>query len=225
MSLCDIIILVLYIYRIFQLEDSILKIHILKSEIPFGSNSYLIETDHDFAVVDPSVNFFTVLETYPQIKDRIKYILLTHAHFDHIYYIDTWCSESAKVVVGVRDAKALADPYINCYMQFMGVERGYSGDYITVKYGDNLHLGDEVITILEVPGHTPGSLAFVTKAGIFVGDTLFAEGGYGRFDLPGGNSMELFNSINCLFDRFDTETFFPGHGAEFSINSIRKYFK
>lgn len=191
----------------------------------FGSNCYLIESQGDFAVVDPSVDFSVIKEKHPEIADGLKYILLTHAHFDHIYGIGSWPTAQAPVIVGSGDAAMLADPVKNCYLGFLGVHSGYYGKYTEVRDGDKLPLGDTFIEVIETPGHTPGGLSFKIDDSIFVGDTLFKDGGYGRCDLPGGDETALWNSIFKLFSQNMFGTFYPGHGAKDTFENSINYFK
>jgi glyoxylase-like metal-dependent hydrolase (beta-lactamase superfamily II) len=77
-------------------------------------------------------------------------------------------------------------------------------------------------TVLHLPGHTPGSIAFWDKeAGLlFTGDTLF-KSGYGRTDLPGGNQMKIYESLNRLFAMDGNITVYPGHGEITTIGQER----
>ena len=190
----------------------------------FGSNTYLIECDGEFAIVDPSVEYLSVLREHPEIKGRVKYILLTHAHFDHILKINTWTCENAGVYVGNLDSAALSDPYLNCYLGFFGIEDGYSGDTFKVSTGDTLKLGNETVTVIECPGHTPGGVGYLIENSLFIGDTLFANGGYGRCDLPGGDMHALADTIGKLFASPIDYTLYCGHGESTTLFETKKYF-
>lgn len=190
----------------------------------FGSNCYIIESGGEWAVVDPSVEYSVAVRSYPSLVGNLKYILLTHAHFDHIYAIDSWQPENAVVKVGVNDALALSDPNLNCYLGFLGVRDGYFGKYETVDDGDRIILGKEEIEVISTPGHTRGGVSYKCANDVFVGDTLFAEGGYGRCDLPGGDSAELDKSLFKLFSRMPVGRFYPGHGDSATFEDTIKYF-
>lgn len=191
----------------------------------FGSNMYLLECSGEFAVIDPSVDFYTVAQKYPQVKSSTRYIIITHAHFDHMLEIDAWHEATgAEVLASAADGAALSDPYKNAYRLFFNTERGYSGPYTTVSGNDTFSLGDESFSILETPGHTEGGISVLFGGCVFVGDTVFADGGYGRCDLPGGDFTALTKSIRrlCALDR--RLTVYPGHGRPTDVGEIYAFF-
>jgi len=86
-----------------------------------------------------------------------------------------------------------------------------------LKEGDTLNLGDNEIRVLETPGHTEGGLCFLVADKLFSGDTLF-QGSVGRSDLPGGNGMQLVNSIKeKLLPLGDNIEVYAGHGPTSTI--------
>ena len=152
----------------------------------------------------------------------VKLIILTHAHFDHIIEIDSWAGGTgAKVLVGRADAPMLSDSNLNCYKSFMGMDKGYSGPYFAVCEGNSFGLGTESVEILETPGHSPGSISILAKDKIFVGDTVFADGGVGRCDLPGGDFLRLRQSIKKLLLLPPKTKVYSGHGRETTIEEIK----
>ena len=194
-----------------------LKIKSIKSSHSLASNCYLISSKKEYAVIDPSAAFDPKL-----IRGKLKYILLTHGHFDHIHETQGWRDATdADVIVSEADASALPDPFINCYKIYDATDRGYFGPCRTISDGDVLELGDSKITFLHLPGHTMGSGAYLCDDTIFVGDTIFEGGAYGRADLPTGNSVMLFDSIKRLMDLSDDIIVYPGHGISFSIEQYK----
>ena len=197
-----------------------IKIKKISSNIGYAANTYLIIADNQCAVIDPSADF----NSEDLEGTELKYILLTHAHFDHFLEIESWIkNSSAKVIVSEKDREALSDSHKNCYALFMYKDNGYNGDASTVKDGDTLSLGNEEIEVWEVPGHTPGSLMFKVDNHAFVGDLAFEGGGYGRFDLPGGDVRALVNSLKKLLKFDDNTMLYPGHGPKTSIKEYRKH--
>ena len=130
----------------------------------------------------------------------------------------------AQVVVGVDDAPALADSYLNCYRLFFNLDSGYFGSYKTVKNGDTLHLGDIELVIMSTPGHSNGSITIVASDAIFVGDTVFFGGSYGRCDLPGGDETKLFASIRRIASIEENKTVYSGHGLNTTVAEIKSNF-
>ena len=202
-----------------------LEIRNLQPIEKYGSNCYLLSSGGEYAVIDPSADYSEALSIYPEIEGRVKYVLLTHAHFDHILAIDSWKDKCDTVYVGERDAEALADSRRNCYLGFLGVDDGYYGDYLTVKEGDTLVLGDEMISIVDCPGHTPGGVSYKIGDSVFCGDTAFAGGGYGRCDLPGGDIEVLEKTLIRLITELPSESvIYPGHGRITTLKELIYHF-
>ena len=103
-----------------------------KSRIRYASNCYILSSCGECAIIDPTVPYS------PDLLDgELKYIILTHCHFDHILEIDSWKNNTnAVVLVSAEDGKALSDPDVNCYRFFFGENKGYFGDYLQFKDGD-----------------------------------------------------------------------------------------
>ena len=201
------------------------QIFAYKSDISYGSNSYLIESGGEYTIIDPSVSYSRVQEEHPGLEGNLRYILITHAHFDHILAIEEWKNKGGEVVVGTLDAAALSDSYKNCYLGFLGVDKGYNGEYKTVKEGEILPLGVDSLSVIDCPGHTQGGVAYRTGDKVFVGDTLFERGGYGRCDLPGGDIDVLERTLIKLISTLPNETvFYPGHGNVTTLYDFVKYF-
>ena len=197
----------------------------LKPVESYGSNCYLLSSDGEYAVIDPSADYQETLNKYPEIQGKIKCVLLTHAHFDHFLAINSWADKCEQIYVGVGDTAALSDPYKNCYLGFLGVDDGYYGDYNAVNDGDVITLGTEKISVLACPGHTPGGVSYKIGDALFCGDTAFAGGGYGRCDLPGGDIDALEKTLIKLITHLPENTvFYPGHGATTTLKDLIYYF-
>ena len=152
----------------------------------FGSNSYVLISDGEAAIIDPSIHYKTVIDNLGEGLN-FKYIILTHVHFDHMWYIDEWKDKTcASVLVGEEDAPALTDSNLNAYRVFLGKDKTYTKEYSCVKNGDVLNLGSESLTVIDTPGHTKGGISIFTDGAVFVGDTVFSKTSIGRTDLPGG---------------------------------------
>lgn len=202
-----------------------LNIFVQSPTLPYGSNMYILESCGEYALIDPSSEYSDVALRYPKIGSGLKYIILTHAHFDHFLALDSWNNATkADVIVGRADMPALSDPYRNAYRIFLNEDKGYFGEAKPVDGGGELMLGDEKFSILACPGHTPGGISLLFDACVFVGDTVFADGGYGRYDLPGGNLAELKGSIRLLTGLPKGLKVYPGHGRATDINEISAYF-
>ncbi len=197
-----------------------IEIKKIPSNVGYAANSYLITSQGECAVIDPSVPFDGEMLDGAELK----YILLTHAHFDHFLEIDSWVkNSSATVVVSQKDRDSLADSHKNCYALFLYKDFGYNGDAMIVNDGDTISFGDIVMEIGEFPGHTPGSIIFKVEKCAFVGDVAFAGGGYGRFDLPGGDVNSLVESLKKILNFDEEMILYPGHGPETTVKDYKKH--
>lgn len=198
-----------------------LKISLLDSPHSFAANCYLISSGGDCAIVDPTVPYSPEL-----YEGTLKYILLTHAHFDHILDIDNWVEGTgAEVICSIDEKDALSDPMRNCYKLFDGTSNGYFGQVRAVENGGVLHLGDTELSLIYCPGHTIGSVTYLIDGNAFVGDTIFENGGYGRFDLPTGSLMMLRDSVRRLTALPDETVIYPGHGGSTTIKEYKLYLR
>ena len=106
----------------------------------FASNMYLVYDGEIGLIIDPSHDYSTIA---PQIEEsgiRITHCFLTHAHFDHFLAIDSILEHTdARVFVGKEDGIALRDSRLNCYYQFLGADKAYQGDFLTLSEGDNFY--------------------------------------------------------------------------------------
>ena len=200
------------------------KIHSFMPRNYFGSNTFIIDSPCECAVVDPAVDYEEVASQIPSIVGKIKHVLLTHGHFDHILKINDWLRDGATVYVGAGDANMLCDAYLNCYRGFLGIEDGYYGDVLKVNTGSIIDVGGEKISVIECPGHTPGSVGYILSDNIFIGDTVFDGGGYGRCDLPGGNFEQMKETLSLLFSCEKNYMLYTGHGNQVMLYEAKKYF-
>ena len=162
---------------------------------------------------------------YNQQQLKPVYLLNTHCHLDHVFgnkYIhDTYqltlhLHEKEKQVLGFAPTSGLMYnmPFTN-----------YSGDFILLKDGDKVLLGEDELQVIEAPGHSPGSICFYCKKQNFIigGDVLFQRS-IGRTDLPGGNHQTLLDSIRKkLFVLPDETVVYSGHGATTTIGEEKLY--
>ncbi len=143
-------------------------------------------------------------------KDRLKLILLTHSHPDHLEGIEAFLDQPVKIAMSREEDQYLQN--IGKYLfEMMGIPLPpYRIDFF-LKEGE-LRLKNRVLQIFQTPGHSPGSLSIYwsEKKALFTGDLIF-YGGVGRTDFPKGNSKLLIRSIERLA-RLDVEILLPGHG-------------
>ena len=168
-------------------------------------------------MIDPSVPYSDAL-----LNGKLKYIFITHAHFDHILEVNSWASATgAAVYISHADKDALKDSYRTCYKLFLGADAGYFGDVSLMYEGDKFVIGNDFLKVTETPGHTPGSVILYNGDIAFVGDTVFSGGGYGRWDLPGGDYDALRGSISAVMALDEDLILYPGHGDKTTVRDFK----
>lgn len=176
------------------------------------SDSYLVVNDGEAALIDAGVSSEMVLKELQKENAALKYILLTHGHFDHTVSADKLREMTeAKLLIHKDDAEMLTDATKSALALFFGRDDTLSPCDGTLKGGDIIQLGNEEIKVLHTPGHSKGSVCYLVGNILFTGDTLF-NGGYGRFDLYGGDFSQLVSSLKGLKQLDQSLEIHPGHG-------------
>ncbi len=171
-------------------------------------------------VVDPAGE--EVVEYIKSLENDLSRILLTHGHYDHVLGVSSLqAMDDAPVYAHRRAAEFLASPKVNLSTQFLGENCRVKVDHY-LDDGDQLDLDGYKFKVLHTPGHTPGSISFVSDDYIISGDVIFAAGYIGRVDLPGGDIDELRESIHTILSLEVDKEILPGHGARFKLSSARE---
>lgn len=179
---------------------------------PFLTNTYLIINDNEAFIIDPTIG----LEKYINDinKYKIKGILLTHGHIDHIASINLF---DCNVYIYYDEVNKLYNNDLNLSEMFNINFRFENHNIVKLYNNDIIDLNGLKIKVIHTPGHTNGSISFLLENIIFTGDTLF-QMSVGRTDFPTGSSLELKKSINMLIDSLeDNIIVYPGHGEATSI--------
>lgn len=199
---------------------------------PFGVNTYIVwnKDTLEAAVVDPGMSNQNECFRFKQFVEierlQITKLINTHLHIDH-----TLGNEFVEATYGVSLMAHSDDAPLGAMRAQQAAMfnlRGVATDAVQIgteiKAGDKIYLGDEHLEVLEVPGHSPGSIALYSPADGFVitGDALF-RGSVGRTDLPGGNHSTLINSIKTHLMTLPSDTVvYPGHGPATIIGQEAK---
>ena len=190
----------------------------------FGANCYILgdEKTKEAVIVDPGQDGKSILATVNKHNLNVKYIILTHAHGDHIGALDVVKSETkAPIYIHGDDEGMLKDKNRN-FTSMMGGKAIEMGPDELLNDGDVLKIGDIELTIIHTPGHSRGGICIHTGDTLISGDTLFA-GSIGRTDLEGGDYGQLIQAVKQkLLPLDDSTKVLPGHGPSSTIGRERQ---
>ena len=183
------------------------------------NNMYLVmdEKSHDAVLIDAPQDIPEVKKTVDELGANVKYILITHGHFDHIMGLNSLKKTLNAPAVICKDDLVISDN-VNEFTRLFGVPDIEPPTYEKfVKDGDILDIGDMKIKVIQTPGHTEGGVCYLIDDNLFSGDTLFKQS-VGRTDLFGGNLEKIRHSVKeVLFKLDENIKVFPGHGSMTTI--------
>jgi hydroxyacylglutathione hydrolase len=193
-----------------------MKIHCI-SGISYDSNIYII-TGKIPTIIDCGTGL-----NQEYIKDKISeiinpkeilQIILTHEHYDHcggVKKIYELCNKNVKVFAH-KNASDKIEKGESFFARMLGGVMPEMPVDVKLNDKDTIKIGDEDFIVIHTPGHTPGCIClYSTKSKtLFSGDTVFAHGSFGRYDLPGGDVSALEDSIQRL-SKLDIKNLYPGH--------------
>lgn len=189
---------------------------------PFFKNGFVVgcERTRDGVVIDPGDEVGEILAAVRAHALNVRYILLTHAHVDHVTGVGAAKDAFHAPVYLHRDDLPLYERAAQ-QAQMFGFEVEPPPPVDAFYDGEPLRFGDYEVRVHHTPGHCPGGVCLQIGDHLFVGDTLFA-GSIGRTDLPGGNYEVLMRSITgVLFPLGDKAIVHPGHGPDTTIGRER----
>ncbi len=194
------------------------------------TNCYLVicEREAEAVVIDPGFDEAGGEDVFKEIRERnlrVKYVINTHGHVDHISGNRKIKKETkARILVHYEDAEMLRDPTKNLSWMLGSAVVSPPPD-VMLKDGDRIKVGSLEFRVIHTPGHTPGSISLYCSSEkiVFTGDTLFA-GSVGRTDLPSASYEKLISSIRRRLLALPDETVvYPGHGERTTIGRERKW--
>ena len=197
---------------------------------PIQENTYLLYNEiNNCMIIDPGCYF-------PEEQDELKSFIIqsalkprmllnTHCHLDHVFG-NKFVAETWELTLQLHEKeKKLLDYAPTSGLMYNMPFDNYAGDYIYLKEGDKVKLGEDVMTVIEAPGHSPGHICFYCAKQNFIisGDVLFNRS-IGRTDLPGGSHQTLLKNIReKLFVLPDETVVYSGHGEQTTIGEEKKY--
>ena len=196
---------------------------------PIQENTYVLYNEgRDCLIIDPGTYF---PEEKKELADfistnglRPKGLLNTHCHLDHVFG-NSWIASDYGLVPQIHPKEKQVLEYAPVSGLMWGLPfDNYGGPLEFIQEGGTIRLGDDLLKILFVPGHSPGHVCFYCEAQAFViaGDTLFM-GSIGRTDLPGGDYDTLIGNIKSqLLTLPDSVIVYSGHGERTTIGTEKK---
>ena len=186
---------------------------------PIDANNYLLwdETTKDAVLIDCSEYKEEIIDAVKENGLNVKYILLTHGHFDHVLGVNDM-KAALDCKVGVHKGDVTMIENINEFARFFAFPHVVPPKYdFLVEDGEELQFGNEKIKVIYTPGHTEGGVCYLIDGKLFSGDTLFRDS-YGRTDLFGGDFEKIRHSLlDIIFKLYDNIRVFPGHGPATTI--------
>lgn len=183
------------------------------------NNMYLIvdENTRKAVVIDAPADIPELKKTVDELGAKVKYILITHGHFDHIVGLNSIKKTFNAPAVICKDDLELSDK-INDFTRLFGIPNSVPPTYEKfVKDGDIIEVGDLKIKVIQTAGHTEGGVCYLVDGNLFSGDTLFKQS-VGRTDLFGGSFDKIRHSVKDILFNLDENTkVFPGHGPMTTI--------
>ena len=184
---------------------------------PIGTNCYILEDEkaRAAAIIDPGDEAGRILQVIEDDGVDVKYILLTHGHYDHTTAVPQLhkALPQAEIYIHRADANGAGSQLFPL--------AGQIPDLKFYDEGDTLALGDMTIQVLHTPGHSKGSVTLKVGDVLFCGDTLFA-GSCGRTDLAGGSYAEIMASLKKLGQLPGDYHVCPGHDVTSTLERERR---
>ncbi len=190
---------------------------------PFASNCYIVgsEANKEGMIIDPGAEAEEILNNVKDLGLKIKSIVLTHGHIDHIGALkEVKEATGGEVAIHSDDAK---------FLQGRSLGAAFGLSYPSppppdrlLKGGDSIDIGDLRFLVIHTPGHSSGGICLLGPKVVFCGDTLFNYS-IGRTDLSGGGYNQLLDSIHTkLMILPDDTVVCPGHGPDTTIGTERR---
>ncbi|MFH1431829.1 MAG: MBL fold metallo-hydrolase [archaeon] len=179
--------------------------------VSYNSNCYLVSGKINVLVDTGTEENFSRVKGF--VKEGLDLIVNTHCHYDHVGANELLKKEfGARLAAHEDDAPFIssADGSYTCAGLF---GKGIPQVKVDAVLSDGQAISGTDFVVVHTPGHTPGGICLYDKNRkiLITGDTVFAHGGVGRTDLPGGNQMALVSSLRKI-SLLDVDIILPGHG-------------
>jgi len=191
---------------------------------PLEVNCWLVtdEATRETMIIDPGDEPDRIEEWIRREKLKVKFIICTHSHFDHVGALPELKASTGAAIVLHKDEKPLYDRAHELAVNW-GFRIGrLPKPEVLANDGGTIAIGGASFRVIHTPGHSPGGICLLGNGALFSGDTLFA-GSIGRTDLPGGDFKALSASLLKLKKLPDDTLVHPGHGHSSSIGKEKAF--
>ncbi len=193
---------------------------------PLGTNCYLVKNEDRMVVIDPGYYTGPLEDEICQTDLPVEAVLLTHAHFDHIWGVDALVETVGAPVYALdKEETMLTDPSVNLAKDFIDIPVTVNAPIRYFSEGDILELAGLSFKTIWIPGHSAGGCCYYLEdeGVLFSGDSLF-YGSIGRTDNPQGDYDALVGNLcKKVLILPDKVRVFPGHGPETVIGFEKQY--
>jgi hydroxyacylglutathione hydrolase len=195
---------------------------------PFQSNCHIVacERTGDAVIFDAGAEAKRILATVEAMGVRVKAVVNTHAHIDHVGALAEVVDALGVPVFMHRAETPVYDALEQSAMMFGLPVPGRVDIHGWLEEGETIRIGDLAGTVMLMPGHTPGHIIVLfgdtTPPRAIVGDVLF-QGSIGRTDLPGGDHAVMMKTLERFLPMPDDTVVYPGHGPETTIGAEKKW--
>lgn len=186
---------------------------------PIEDNNYLLidEQSKEAVLIDCTEFCPEIEKTLNEYGAKLRYILLTHGHFDHVLGVNETKTKLGAAALIHKDDEIMLETIDKFGRNFNLGELEIQNADGVFEDGDVIKFGESEIKVIHTSGHTKGGACFLIGDKIFTGDTLFRES-VGRTDLPGGDFNQIKSNIeNKLFTLDENIKVYPGHGPASTI--------
>lgn len=179
----------------------------------WDNKAYLITNNNESILIEPVI-------PYDEVKDyNLKAVLITHCHYDHISFLESYLNKGLLFVMSKKTFQYLKNPEINASRGNLEEEIVMdlsSEELFLIEKDLEFSLIDLEIKAILTPGHTADSTSYLIEKNLFSGDFLFKRS-IGRMDLASGSEIDMKKSLKKI-TTFEIETIYPGHGRSATLD-------
>ena len=182
-----------------------------------GTNCYVVtdEETRKCAIIDPGADSGVILDYIESNKLSPEAIFLTHGHFDHNLALEAVMEATGAPAYMNKKDSHMGKPNNPQSFENIANLRWYTE-------GDVIKPGGLEFTVMETPGHSPGSVTLRCESALFTGDTLFRDS-CGRTDFEGGSMDILLGSLRRLSALEGDYEVYPGHAESSTLSRERSF--